>query len=371
MPIADPEEAIPVIEEPDYEALPDTASWGVHAFAGALAGISEHAFMYPIDSIKTRMQVLQTAPTSASSVAYSSLNSAIERVSSTHGLRSLWRGVSSVVIGAGPAHAVYFGVYEAMKELSGGNREGHQVLPTGASATIAADALMNPFDVIKQRMQVEDSKFKTVRSCARTLMKTEGLSAFYVSYPTTLMMTVPFTAVQFSTYESTKKILNPENNYSPISHGVSGAAAGAVAALITTPLDVAKTVLQTRGNAPVEDLRLRNASGILDACSIVYERNGTKGFFRGWAPRMLTHMPSNALCWLSYEFFKAVIFREIKNIQAKEEEHQAEKHHQELIEKARKAWDEKTASQSKSSNGYPENPSFDLEKFLEAKSKEN
>lgn len=77
------------------------------------------------------MQVLQTAPTSASSVAYSSLNSAIERVSSTHGLRSLWRGVSSVVIGAGPAHAVYFGVYEAMKELSGGNREGHQVLPTG------------------------------------------------------------------------------------------------------------------------------------------------------------------------------------------------------------------------------------------------
>ena len=115
------------------------------------------------------------------------------------------------------------------------------------------------------------------------------------------MMTVPFTAVQFSTYESTKKFLNPQNSYSPVSHATSGAAAGAVAALITTPLDVAKTVLQTRGNAPLEDTRLRNASGIMDACSIVYERNGAKGFFRGWAPRMLTHMPSNALCWLSYE----------------------------------------------------------------------
>ncbi|EIM22090.1 hypothetical protein WALSEDRAFT_60164 [Wallemia mellicola CBS 633.66] len=72
--------------------------------------------------------------------------------------------------------------------------------------------------------------------------------------------------------------------------------------------------------------------------------------------------------------YGAVHLRSVKNIQAKEEEHQAEKHHQELIEKARKAWDEKTASQSKSSNGLitdPENPSFDLEKFLEAKSKEN
>ncbi|TIA69210.1 hypothetical protein E3P92_03156 [Wallemia ichthyophaga] len=340
MSIANPQEAAPVVEEPDYEALPETASWGIHAFAGALAGISEHAFMYPVDSIKTRMQVIQTSPTSSKALAYSSVNSAFNRVSSTEGLRSLWRGVSSVVIGAGPAHAVYFGVYEAMKDLSGGNREGHQVLPTalaGASATIAADALMNPFDVIKQRMQVEDSKFKTVRSCARTLLKTEGLSAFYVSYPTTLMMTVPFTAVQFSTYESTKKILNPQNNYSPVSHGVSGAAAGAVAALLTTPLDVAKTVLQTRGNAPVEDMRVVRWTAL--ATGVVYG---------------------------------AVHLRSVHKIQAQEEEHLAEKHHQQVIEKARKAWIEKKPS--KSSNGLitdPENPSFDLEKFLEAKSKEN
>ena len=96
------------------------------------------------------MQVLQASPTTSSATAaYSSLNTAFARVSSTEGLRSLWRGVSSVVIGAGPAHAVYFGVYEAMKEITGGNREGHQVLPTalaGASATVASDALMNPFD---------------------------------------------------------------------------------------------------------------------------------------------------------------------------------------------------------------------------------
>ena len=32
-------------------------------------------------------------------------------------------------------------------------------------------------------------------------------------------------------------------------------------------------------------------------------RDGLKGFSRGLTPRVLTHMPSNALSWLSYEFF--------------------------------------------------------------------
>ena len=69
----------------------------------------------------------------------------------------------------GPAHAVYFATYELVKELAGGNVDaGHhpiaagELFPpdaaryhdtdlndkatSGAAATIASDALMNPFD---------------------------------------------------------------------------------------------------------------------------------------------------------------------------------------------------------------------------------
>lgn len=53
-------------------------------------------------------------------------------------------------------------------------------------------------------MQVHGSQFRTVAGCFSSVYKSEGLSAFYVSYPTTLTMTVPFTAVQFSTYEFIK-----------------------------------------------------------------------------------------------------------------------------------------------------------------------
>jgi len=292
-------------EEVDYEALSSNAGLGANMLAGALAGITEHAVMFPIDSIKTRMQVFATSP----AAVYSGIGNAFTRISSTEGMRALWRGVSSVIVGAGPAHAVHFGTYEAVKELAGGNKgEGSHFVATsvaGAASTIASDALMNPFDVIKQRMQMHNSGYRSLWHCASTVYRGEGINAFYISYPTTLIMTVPFTAVQFTVYEELKQRLNPTGAYSPVTHVIAGGLAGGVAAGVTTPLDVAKTLLQTRGRS--EDIEIRRSRGMVDAFRIIWQRDGMKGFMRGLSPRVLTFMPSNALCWLSYEFFKAAI----------------------------------------------------------------
>ena len=155
-------------------------------------------------------------------------------------------------------------------------------------------------------MQVHKSEFRSALVCARTVYHTEGLSAFYVSYPTTLTMSVPFTAVQFTVYEQLKSFLNPSGSYDPVTHMISGGLAGAVAGAVTTPLDVAKTILQTRGTST--DPEIRHVRGMFDAFRIIWARDGMKGFARGLTPRVLTFMPSNALCWLSYEFFSASIF---------------------------------------------------------------
>ncbi|GBP05765.1 Mitoferrin [Eumeta japonica] len=44
----------------DYESLP-TQNPVTHMTAGAIAGVMEHCFMYPLDSVKTRMQSLRIA----------------------------------------------------------------------------------------------------------------------------------------------------------------------------------------------------------------------------------------------------------------------------------------------------------------------
>jgi solute carrier family 25 iron transporter 28/37 len=56
--------------------------------------------------------------------ALNTITQHLRSVSTTEGLRSLWRGVASVIMGAGPAHAAHFGMYEFVREISGGRSEG-------------------------------------------------------------------------------------------------------------------------------------------------------------------------------------------------------------------------------------------------------
>jgi solute carrier family 25 iron transporter 28/37 len=158
--------------------------------------------------------------------------------------------------------------------------------------------------VIKQRMQIQNSSkmYRSMVDCAKYVYKHEGLRAFYISYPTTLSMTVPFTALQFLAYESFSTILNPTKDYDPFTHCVAGGVAGGFAAGLTTPMDVIKTMLQTRGTST--DPQVRNVNGFVGGCQLLYQREGFRGFFKGVRPRVVTTMPSTAICWSAYEFCK-------------------------------------------------------------------
>lgn len=309
--------------EVDYEALPEDASIAAHLSAGAFAGIMEHTVMYPIDSIKTRMQML------ASGSANRSVISSISRVTSSEGAYALWRGVSSVVLGAGPAHAVYFSTFEATKTLlvnkllasQGGlatsrwvTDESHPLIASGAgiAATIASDALMTPFDVLKQRMQVGPAETSTsgVRLFKSALLvyRKEGLSAFYISYPTTLFTNIPFAALNFGFYEYCSLVLNPTNTYNPYFHCISGGIAGGIAAALTNPLDCIKTALQTRGISTNESLR--NINGFMSAAKVLYAQGGISAYTRGWKPRIIFNVPSTAISWTAYEMAKELLLRD-------------------------------------------------------------
>lgn len=295
-------------DEYDYESLPPNFSLAANMAAGAFAGIAEHSVMYPIDLLKTRMQVVNPSP----AAIYTGIGNAIATISRAEGGLALWRGVSSVVVGAGPAHAVYFATYEVVKQAMGGNASGHHPVAaasSGACATIASDAFMNPFDVIKQRMQLHGSTYRSILDCARQVWRAEGLRAFYVSYPTTLAMTVPFTALQFTAYESLTKVFAKRRapGYDPLTHCAAGGIAGGFAAAATTPLDVIKTLLQTRGSSI--DAEIRSCTGLVPAAKIIWRREGLNGFVRGMKARVLTAAPSTAICWSAYELAKAYFIR--------------------------------------------------------------
>uniref|UniRef100_A0A8D0L8N4 Mitoferrin-1 n=1 Tax=Sphenodon punctatus TaxID=8508 RepID=A0A8D0L8N4_SPHPU len=290
----------------DYESLPTGASLSTHMMAGAVAGILEHTLMYPVDSVKTRMQSLQPDP----QAQYKSVYEALRRIIRTEGFWRPLRGINVTMLGAGPAHAMYFACYERMKRTlsdviqNGGNSHLANGI-AGSMATLLHDAVMNPAEVVKQRMQMYNSPYKTVLECIKTVHRTEGLGAFYRSYTTQLTMNIPFQAIHFITYEFMQEQINPRREYNPRSHIISGALAGAVAAAATTPLDVCKTLLNTQENLALSSVNISgHLSGMANAFRTVYQLGGISGYFKGVQARIIYQMPSTAIAWSVYEFFK-------------------------------------------------------------------
>uniref|UniRef100_A0A3Q1AN32 Solute carrier family 25 member 28 n=1 Tax=Amphiprion ocellaris TaxID=80972 RepID=A0A3Q1AN32_AMPOC len=294
--------------EPDYEGLPQGASTSTHMLAGAVAGIMEHCLMFPIDCVKTRMQSLQPDP----AARYRNVMDALRRIVATEGVWRPLRGLNATAVGAGPAHALYFASYEKLKKtLSDVIHPGaNSHLANGAAgcvATLLHDAAMNPAEVVKQRMQMYNSPYRGVLDCVRAVWQKEGPAAFYRSYTTQLTMNVPFQALHFMTYEYLQELLNPHRQYNPSSHMLSGALAGAIAAAATTPLDVCKTLLNTQESVTLSSLPSaahRRISGLAHAFQTVYRLGGLPGFFKGVQARVIYQMPSTAISWSVYEFFK-------------------------------------------------------------------
>ncbi|OWZ12171.1 Mitoferrin [Phytophthora megakarya] len=351
------------LDEDWEEWTPEKGSFVTHMLAGSAAGVAEHVSIFPIDTVKTHMQC-QRCPVNGKPIKLTATQTARQLVAEEGPLR-LFRGVSTMLGASLPAHAVYFSVFEAAKKALGADTNTLTPMASGSAgviATVCHDLIMTPMDVIKQRLQL--GYYNGVADCFKTVvMKHEGLRALYISFPTTLLMNLPYSMIMVSTNETFKKILNPSGEMNVSAYITSGAAAGALAGALTNPLDVAKTRLQTQSMMMAEEpsvgtrapSRVKSASmsprfskpelqlqtrgvsitvpsscsinggrpgvrgtqpvlrrqyaGLMDALLQIKAQEGFAGFFRGVYPRLLVHAPSVAVSWTTFEVLKKTLDR--------------------------------------------------------------
>ncbi|ETV86860.1 hypothetical protein, variant 1 [Aphanomyces astaci] len=305
------------VDEDWEDWTPEKGSFIHHMLAGSAAGVVEHCSIFPIDTIKTHMQCQRCAlnPGKPQLTAFQTASMLIAK----DGPRRLFRGVSTMLGASLPAHALYFSVFESCKEKFGADSPEHTPIQSGAAGvigTIMHDLVMTPMDVIKQRLQL--GYYSGVVNCVQTMVRTEGLRALYISFPTTLFMNLPYSMIMVSTNESMKKLLNPSGEINVGAYVFSGAIAGAVAGAITNPLDVTKTRLQTQmmslddtltcGGKMVQSAAPKvQYRGFLDAFGQIYKHEGVAGFFRGVGPRVCVHAPSVAVSWTTFEVLKKLL----------------------------------------------------------------
>lgn len=213
-------------------------------------------------------------------------------------------------MGSAPGAALFFVTYEGVKkqlsDKSGGGGGGPGAHMLAASlGEVAACAVRVPTEVVKQRAQAKQhpSSLSALRAIL-SLRATHGFARMwaelYRGWGITIMREVPFTVIQFPLWEGMKKwslarqkpAQNRSQSVSATESALFGSVSGAIAAGLTTPLDVLKT-------------RMMLATGREGAASItarIWREEGGKVFFSGIGPRTMWISIGGAVFLGSYQW---------------------------------------------------------------------
>lgn len=260
--------------------------------AGALAGTTVDLSLFPLDTLKTRLQ-------SSGGFFHSG------------GFTGIYRGIGSALVGSAPGAAFFFCTYESTKAFlarRGGSAAdenswwrpvSHMI--AASAGEVAACAVRVPTEVVKQRAQAGQHGGSSAQALRAILGRysTSGFSAvwreLYRGWGITVFREVPFTVIQFPLWEAMKSWGRKRRGGLEVSAGESaayGSVAGAVAAGLTTPLDVLKTrVMLSTERVSVADVFGR-----------MVRDEGIRPFFAGVAPRITWISIGGAIFLGSYQW---------------------------------------------------------------------
>lgn len=227
--------------------------------SGALAGLGVDLSLFPLDTLKTRLQSSHGFLASG-------------------GFRNLFNGLGPVAIGSAPTAAVFFLTYESGKRhFTFIQRPSLRHMASASMGEIVGCLIRVPVEVIKQRRQV-DSSTRSLDVLKRTLGR-EGFKGLYRGYLTTVLREIPFSLIQFPLWEWLKIKFKAKEAWQS---GLCGAVAGGTSAAITTPLDVAKTRIMLAEHGSL----LATKQDTLLAIKVVFRQSGLRGLFAGIGPRV-------------------------------------------------------------------------------------
>ena len=143
------------------------------------------------------------------------------------------------------------------------NHAKRKLTSAGFIADFAASFVYVPSEVLKTRLQLQGRynnpfftsgyNYRGTIDAARTIVHREGTSALFHGYKATIFRDLPFSALQFAFYEQERNWAKKWKGSADLGIGLelaTAASAGGVAGVMTCPLDVVKTRIQTQINPP-------------------------------------------------------------------------------------------------------------------------
>uniref|UniRef100_UPI00358F0767 tricarboxylate transport protein B, mitochondrial-like n=1 Tax=Myxine glutinosa TaxID=7769 RepID=UPI00358F0767 len=221
-----------------------------------------------------------------------------------HGVKGLYRGLSSLVYGSIPKAAVRFGMFEFLANTARDNQgrlSSSKGFFCGLGAGVAeAILVVCPMETVKVKF-IHDQcsanpKYRGFFHGVREIVREQGLRGTYQGLTATVLKQGSNQAIRFYIMTSLRNWYtadNPDREMKPLVTGMFGAIAGAASVFGNTPLDVVKTRMQ--------GLEAHRYKSTLNCAYQIMKYEGMRAFYKGTVPRLSRVCLDVALVFVIYE----------------------------------------------------------------------
>lgn len=255
----------------------------ISLIGGAAAGLGVDVILFPLDTLKTRLQS-----------QYGFWNSG--------GFRGIYKGIGPLAVGSPISAALFFGAYDTTKRLLITQNSNGIWIPVAhmCSASVAeviCCVAKVPMEIIKQRRQASIKNLST-SMLLKTIMQEEGFRGFYRGFGSTIIRDVPFSIIEFPIWEwlKTRWRMKVNRDLTATEVALCGAVAGGIAAAVTTPLDVVKTQIMLADSYTDEA-----KNHVWKTMRNIYLQQGFTKLFAGFVPRISMIMLGGGIFFGIYE----------------------------------------------------------------------
>uniref|UniRef100_A0A8C6T502 Solute carrier family 25 member 44b n=1 Tax=Neogobius melanostomus TaxID=47308 RepID=A0A8C6T502_9GOBI len=283
---------------------------------GVFMTMTIRAAVYPAMLIRTRLQVQRGRS------MYSGTVDAFVKILRSEGVRGLYRGfpVNTFTLISGQA---YITTYELVRKYVSAYSEDNTLksLVAGGSASLVAQSITVPIDVISQQLMMQGhgqhlSRFKVhsdtdpgkprrvfgqTRNIMGQIFATDGLRGFYRGYVASLLTYIPNSAVWWPFYHFYAEQLSrqaPSDCPHLVLQAVAGPLAAATASTVTNPMDVVRARVQVEGR-----------SSVVDTFKQLISEEGYWGLTKGLSARIISSAPTAIVMVVGYETLKKLSLR--------------------------------------------------------------
>lgn len=313
----------------------------LHAAAGAAGGVVAMSLTYPLIFLSTRAAV-ETRKENKSTYE------AVMDIINSEGLRGLYAGLHSSLLGIAVTNCVYYGFYEQTKKSivsSTSRKSASQGLTTlesmlaGLIAGTATTVISNPIWVVQttQAVRTMPASSAAMRSepvpralikkagmveTVRSIVKKDGIAAFWRGLGPALVL-VMNPILQYTLFEQLKNFIVKRRTArlrasgSPLAAALSdvdyfflGALSKLIATSVTYPYIVVKSRMQS-GHA-----QGREYKSALDGLLTVVHREGISGLYKGVGNKLIQSVLTAAILFAGqrriYELTKSALAPVVK-----------------------------------------------------------